>query len=117
MLTAVGSNPRISKERTITPIYAVDARRIDDRPDPQGWRSSGRELATFYVDAVDHHDALEKAHEIAGDSRTDITRTLVWLIAYDPVRDDRYGDVHHSIRAWNGWQPGGDMGGEDRVHR
>lgn len=98
-------------------IYAVDARRIDDRPDPQGWYSSGIDLPTFYVNATNPDRALSAAHDIAGDSRTDITRTLVWLIAYNPATDGRDGEVHHSVRTWNGWQPADHTGGEQRAHR
>lgn len=98
-------------------LYAVDARRINDRPDSRGWYSSGIDLPTFYVTATEPTHALDAAHRIAGDGRTDITRTLVWLIAYNPDSDDRYGDVHHSARAWNGWSPTDHPGGEHRAHR
>lgn len=98
-------------------IYAVDARRIDDRPDPQGWYSSGIDLPTFYVDAADPARALAAVHDIAGEGRTDVTRTLVWLIAYNPATDGRYGEVHHSVRTWNGWHLADQTEGEHRVHR
>lgn len=98
-------------------LYAVDARRINDRPDSRGWYSSGIELPTFYIDATEPTDALNVAHRIAGAGRIDVTRTLVWLIAYDPGSDDRYGDVHHSVHTWHGWPPTDHTGGEHRAHR
>lgn len=57
-------------------MWSVDARRIDDRPDPQGWRSSGRQVPTFWVEAVGHLNACDIAHSVLVDGEA-FTRTVV----------------------------------------
>ena len=77
-------------------LYLVHARRIDDRPDPGGWKSSGTDLVPFFVDAVSGHHALALAHDVAGYGIANVTRTFAWVFS----DEDPSGDVHHSAREW-----------------
>lgn len=58
-------------------LYQIAARRINDRPDPQGWHSSGTDLPIFWVEAVSADNAAAIGHSIAGDRTTGLTRTIV----------------------------------------
>lgn len=64
-------------EKTSMAMYSITARRINDRPDPGGWFSSGTDLPTFSIDAASAENAADIAHSIAGHGAAGITRTIV----------------------------------------
>jgi hypothetical protein len=80
-------------------MWRVDARRIDDRPDPQGWRSSGRQVPTFWVEAVGAKHAAVIAHDVLVDGN-DFTRTVVTVCEEDTEERETYTRTT--------WQPGWD---------
>ncbi|MFD2422676.1 hypothetical protein [Amycolatopsis pigmentata] len=77
-------------------LYQITGRRINDRPDADGWYSSGIDLPTFFVDAVSATDAAAIGHDVAGHGVTTITRTIVQV--YRATEDTEEFDV--STRRW-----------------
>lgn len=75
----------------------VCARRIDDRPDAQGYTSSGIDLPTFWVQAVSAAEAARIGHRIVGEGRHDITRTIVQAYRERPDGTEEFAD---STRWW-----------------
>ncbi|WP_336160022.1 hypothetical protein [Amycolatopsis sp. VC5-11] len=97
--------------------WMVDARRINDRPDPQGWRSSGKQVPTFWVEAMGAINACDIAHSVLLDGN-DFTRTVVtvceenteerithtqttWAPGWDQERADN-GTLHASFHWYEG---------------
>lgn len=81
--------------------FSVQLRVIDDRPDPNGWQSSGRDLPTFVVDAVHHDNALGivanivrefgnytrvNAHVCDVDARADVVSRMFYAPGWDAER-------------------------------
>lgn len=71
------------------PLYSITARRINDRPDENGWTSSGHDLPAFFVDAVSAFNAASIGHDIAGHGSRELTRTTVnaYRVAEDGTDD------------------------------
>jgi hypothetical protein len=77
-------------------LYQITARRINDRPDKDGWHSSGEDLPVFWVDAVSVANAASIGHDIAGLGSTELTRTI--LQVYREVGDDE--EIADSTQWW-----------------
>lgn len=73
-------------------LYKITARRINDRPDPDGFHSSGHGLPTFWVEAISAGNAAAIGHDVAGHGMRELTRTLVQ--AYREAEDgsEEYAD-------------------------
>lgn len=79
------------------PIYQVTGRRINDRPDPDGWMSSGTDLPLSNIDAPDLGTALDIGHQMAGKGDTPLTRTVVQAHRWIADGAEEYRD---STRWW-----------------
>jgi hypothetical protein len=90
--------------------YKITARRINDQPDANGWRSMGHDLPTFWVEGVGAENAARIGHDVAGHGVKDLTRTIVQ--AYRETEDGReeYTDTTQ-------WWADGRMVDPTRVNR
>jgi hypothetical protein len=73
--------------------YSISARRINDRPDPGGWYSSGTDLPTFSIEAASADNAADIAHSIAGHGAAGITRTIVQTYRETEDGGEEYTDT------------------------
>lgn len=80
--------------------YQIEARRIDDRPDKDGYTSSGLDLPTFTIPdtlAADATHAAAVAHDIAGRGVKNLTRTTVRVYW---VHEDGRDEWQDSTQYW-----------------
>lgn len=77
--------------------FQITARRINDRPDQDGWMSSGHELPTFWVEGAAVTDAAAIGHDVAGHGVAGITRTTLQVYR---VKDDGSEEFHDSTAWW-----------------
>jgi hypothetical protein len=97
-------------------LYKIAARRINDRPDANGWHSSGTDMPTFWVEAVSAENAAAIGHTLAGHATTEygtagLSRTLVQ--AYRETEDG--GEEWADTTQW--WAEDGRIVDPTRVNR
>jgi hypothetical protein len=82
-------------------LYKITARRINDRPDEDGWHSSGISLPTFWVNAISAANAAAIGHDVAGHGIPELTRTFVQAYR-EPGSDGQPEEYVDSTQWWAG---------------
>lgn len=78
-------------------MFLIQARRIESKRVTGGWESSGVEVPTFGLDAVDAEAAAELAHTILGTGLRSLSQTTVTAYGED---SDGFEDMVTSVQYW-----------------